>query len=107
MDYESMSDDAINRAVELRYLGFETDGTWTPDYCNDWSEMGPLIAEYHIDMVFDDFGGPGKEDWACAATENAVDHCDGIETIHSLNRNPLRAAAICWLKMKDGEKDGA
>lgn len=62
------------------------------DYCNNPSDAWPIILENNIwiqpDMIGDGF-------WHCM---------DCNDDIHAKDKNPLRAAMIVYLMMKDEEK---
>jgi hypothetical protein len=58
----------------------------TPDYCNNWSDIGPIIEREKIEIVT--FGWDG---WLAMRNEKAR-----AET-------PTKAAALCYLKMKGVE----
>ena len=62
------------------------------DYCNNPSDAWPIIVDNKIwiqpDMIGDGF-------WHCM---------DCNDDIHAKDKNPLRAAMIVYLMMKDGEK---
>lgn len=109
-DYSKMSDFEINKEVALS-LGIEVVG-WDGkiygglernidnvtsvigviDYCNNPSDAWPIILENNIwiqpDMIGDGF-------WHCM---------DCNDDIHAKDKNPLRAAMIVYLMMKDEEK---
>ena len=109
-DYCKMSDFEINKAVALS-LGIEvvewdgkiygvlerkidnvTSVIGVIDYCNNPSDAWPIIVDNKIwiqpDMVGDGF-------WHCM---------DCNDDIRAKDKNPLRAAMIVYLMMKDEEK---
>lgn len=115
MNYEQMSDFEINKAVaealnltvcDEQYLhygdrdervvlveivkGGSVEGK---DYCNNPSDAWPMIVENQIHIIPRFYYCPRtKDDWHC--------HRNG----HSATDvNPLRAAMIVFLKMKEGE----
>jgi len=63
------------------------------DYCNSWSDMGPIIVENKISLVELSSVATG---WKAQAM-----HLEGKP--HSSNPSPLRAAAIVYLMIK-GER---
>lgn len=110
-DYSKMSDFEINSAVAQLSLwkkkdceeihGDEKRGvvSWADganwhvfDPCNNPSDAWPIILENNIwiqpDMIGDGF-------WHCT---------DCNDDIHAKDKNPLRAAMIVYLMMKDKEK---
>ncbi|AUR84319.1 NinX [Vibrio phage 1.054.O._10N.261.52.A1] len=114
MNYEEMSDFEINKLVsgfidfgnlivtvndseEVVYL-CEKDGLWDMlpmghfSPCSDPLSAWPIISDNEIDIYFNSSSGHG----ACKHTRNKR----GIDVA---NKNPLRAAMICFLKMKDAE----
>lgn len=126
MNYEEMSDFEINKAVsgfvdfgntvvthnndnEVVYL-CEKDGLWDMlpighfDPCNNPSDAWPIIVENAISIT-----SVGDLNWNAdsliSIEESASDynHFACISTCSSQDKNPLRAAMICFLKMKDSE----
>lgn len=95
-NYSEMSDFEINKLVAI-YLGVKPRKTISficqekdiyPDYCNNPSDAWPIIVENKICINnFCKFG------W-CSDSEH------GDYVYHD---NPLRAAMIVYLMMKDGE----
>lgn len=68
------------------------------DYCNNPADAWPIITENNISLIFDN---PSS----VMATSNCVGwHSDEEPPIHSSSNNPLRAAMIVFLMMKDVEK---
>ena len=111
-DYSESTDDQINRFVTIA-LGYVRDETleheWYYDpkgeshendnrgplrrlknYCNDWAAIGPIIENYGIDLEL--FGCP--QWWAREAPNAQSEWAD---------KNPKRAAAICFLMMQDAK----
>lgn len=108
MNYEDISDFVINTQItaivnELenwefcknakvfyRNDGPEYDEQAVIDYCNSWGDMGPLIEESRIaiepcgNMIEGNY-------WIAEYPPCQVKH-----------KSPLRAAAICWLMIKEG-----
>ncbi len=106
VSYEEMTDSDINMAVG-QCLGFEVycnsarasvnakhDYCWfSYDPCNKPVDSWPIIAKCKIDVEW------GDDDFVCAAKYN-----HGEIDIHYHDRNPLRAAMIVFLKIKESEK---
>ena len=113
-DYSKMSDFQVNKAVLASLCAYvdvdivqhphHADGVsvglyracgdyyeWF-DYCNNPSDAWPIILENNIwiqpDMIGDGF-------WHCM---------DCNDDIHAKDKNPLRAAMIVYLMMKDEEQ---
>lgn len=63
--------------------------SYTVDYCNNPSDSWPIITDHGIDICF----LPVSNHWA------ATDSRD--KEIYQLSSNPLRAAMIVYLKMKE------
>lgn len=59
------------------------------DYCNNPSDAWPIIKTNHINI-----GWAGDEEWFART----------VHTAKVLDTNPLRAAMIVYLMMKDEEK---
>ena len=99
MNYSEQTDDQINKAVSLAITGQCVDGCYL-DYCNDDSVIGPIIWENKITMdsptTFEGF-------WNALAGWDY--HKDSGYKYSARNKNPKRAAAICFLMMQDA-KDG-
>ncbi len=75
---------------------FLNDDRWWvpfPDYCNNPSDAWPIIVENKIAIDFIDGYG-----W----TANPAFNCSISVSCHD---EPLRAAMICFLKMKDAESE--
>ena len=110
MNYEEMSDDEINYEVAKHSF----DAEWLernygkegmiPDYCGNWGDAGPVILENKISMcthLLGDGSWSAKHDVVVLRQEN------GTIMVHSFtsnNKNPLRAAMIVFLMMKDEQK---
>ena len=94
-ELEKLSDFEINRKV-ASFNGLDCSGITESmasmysmkDYCNNWSDMGPLIAN-NINMIVSLNG-------TMAFSEHEI-------AFDSEHENPLRAAAIVYLLMQ-GEK---
>ena len=59
-----------------------------PDYCNSWADAGPIIESNKLDFT-----------WFMDRERVLVAH-EPTDTIHQ-STNPLRAAMIVFLMMKD------
>lgn len=106
-DYSKMSDFEINKAVSA-CLGVEVQ-EWSGkifggverkidnvtsvigviDYCNNPSDAWPIIKSNHINI-----GWAGDEEWFART----------VHTAKVFDANPLRAAMIVYLMMKDEEQ---
>ncbi|WP_417764654.1 phage protein NinX family protein [Shewanella chilikensis] len=99
MKYEEMSDGAIN--LEVHYVANDTPRhhavIMTKDYCNNPSDAWPIIIENKI--TIDPEGSAWKFD------ESSADwhYEDGVFNNVQCHNKPLRAAMICFLKMKGAE----
>jgi Protein of unknown function (DUF2591) len=62
------------------------------DYCNNWSDAGPIIAANKINIHFDKYAD---------GVASATGFVHGQKYEHE---NPLRAAMIVFLMMKEGEE---
>lgn len=117
MNYEDMSDFEVNKLVsnfidliftfndtdETVYI-CEKDGAWDMvpisyfDPCNNPSDAWPIIIDNKID-VSHCVGG-----WVSCSVFKTDERGMYREFYKSTNEKPLRAAIICFLKMKDAEK---
>ena len=114
-DYSSMSDFEINKAVFVKKQYYDEvidkpvrDGAsvhcgdgcnWREfDPCNNPADAWPIIVENGITLAFQDGNW-----WA----DNLAYWIDGVEWSIGgiIDKNPLRAAMIVFLMMKDGEND--
>lgn len=108
MKYEEMSDFEINREVALLInnsmiftnedkVYLDTNDNSLVDYCDNPSDAWQIIVENKINIEF--FGERVK-------ASISIDTSFGSEFINGYDENciPLRAAMICFLKMKDAEK---
>jgi len=63
----------------------------TPDYCNDWADIGPIIEREKITVDFWDY-----KQW--------IAHNNGdTPFVKTRAETPTKAAALCYLKMKGVE----
>ncbi len=75
-----------------KYKEIEGESTPLPDYCNNWSDIGPLIESYLIELEYlDGFG------WTASAAPNQ-------DCASSCYDNPKRAAAICIIKLLESKQ---
>ncbi len=96
--YEEMSDSCISLKIfEIKYgrLGNDKDmlKLWNSgkvDYCNNPADMWPIIVENKISLINHD-----DEDWFAFQWVSNDAEC--------WHKNPLRAAAIVFLMIKDAE----
>ena len=103
-DYSKMSDFEINKAVSTA-LGIDVSGAteennimygYVPDICNNPSDAWPVILESRISLRPDDMYEEAPHSGYWRADNEAGNHCH--------HENPLRAAMIVYLMMKDGER---
>ena len=114
-DYSKMSDFEINKAVAINRGGYqghvkhmehgvkESDRDshgifyFERDYCNNPSDAWPIMKESLIGVTPDEDGVTMRfyGDWTARA------HCKNLQFT---DKNPLRAAMIVYLMMKDEEK---
>ena len=103
-DYGKMSDFEINRAVATA-LGMDVSGAteennmmydYVRDVCNNPSDAWPIMKESLIGVTPDEDGVTMHfyGDWTARA------HCKNLQFT---DKNPLRAAMIVYLMMKDAE----
>jgi len=63
----------------------------TPDYCNDWADIGPIIEREKITVDFWDY-----KQW--------IAHNNGYTPfVKTRAETPTKAAALCYLKIKGVE----
>ena len=85
----------------IAVMRYKDSGGYNPfggsrDYCNSWSDAGPIIQENKIAIV------PDGTEWVASTDTYFVDGAEWC--IDGLwNDNPLRAAMIVFLMMKDEE----
>ena len=106
MNYDDMSDLEINKAVAEK-MGFITIGSLKDssvifvgksnngvfkefDPCNNWSDIGHIIECNKISLIEPD--ELTNEEWGAGQVYDAV--------AWASNKNPKRAAAICFLMMR-------
>lgn len=61
------------------------------NYCNQWSDAGPIIEKYKINLNF-----------RCMGPDNVRAHVidDKKRYTAGVEKNPLRAAMLCFLEME-------
>jgi len=110
-DYSAMSDFEINREVALN-LGAKDlgDGIFVGEYrrydigervknkfkfdpCKSWGDAGPIIQENKINI-----------DYRESVKAGPMASQSGHKEVYAVDKNPLRAAMIVFLMMKDAEK---
>lgn len=124
-DYSAMSDFEINSAVHnallsdpysMLFMGNDRI-EWTSkdgrkvitdkvqytkngvhDYCNNPADAWPIIVSNQISLMYEEATGK----W-CAGKPYWVDGCEWQLDIDVMEANPLRAAMIVFLMMKEGE----
>ncbi|EIV2913297.1 DUF2591 family protein [Serratia marcescens] len=98
-DYSKMSDLEINKLVGMKlgvsprkticFISYkESDDIW-PDYCNNPADAWPIIMENKISINYWREGKLEADKYGCHIARD---------------ENPLRAAMIVFLMMKDAEK---
>lgn len=117
-NYAEMSDFEINSAVasalgvdfEAHETGVYASVKWLGDnvvsvagivdYCNNWADAGPVMLENRISLLLAD------DSIAYAYSKNTYDEFGCLEgyEFEAEHKNPLRAAMIVFLMMKDEEK---
>ena len=101
MNYEGMTDAEINVSVHNLILprGDKFDNFFndlTPqDYCNSPSDAWPVISENEIDLEWNEGECTAARYWSSST---------GHDDIHYHDKNPLRAAAIVYLKMMEAQR---
>ncbi len=118
MNYEDMSDHEINMAVtciENNCQGWATTASNTGfyhcgidgggfyevecvDYCSNPSDAWAIIVKSKIGIT------PSCEKWMANNFNPSNSGWIHVQTMH-YDKNPLRAAMICFLKMKDAESE--
>ena len=90
-NYEQMSEHELSDKV-CKLI----DGKENINYCRSWAYAGPIIEEYGTSLRY-------------CAIYNKWEACTytsiGSVYYNVHDKNPLRAAMICFIKMKDAEKN--
>ena len=69
------------------------------DYCNSWSDMGPLLGPNNISICYD------KKDFPCAfVLEDISEFREWDFKVCCFNGNVLRAAAIVYILIKQDNR---
>lgn len=100
-DYSKMSDQQINEAVAIakgtllrkgeHVSLYQIDGLdLCTDFCNSWADAGPIILANRIGLT------PSVDIWHAYSADE--------DFLCSIS-NPLRAAMIVFLMMKESEND--
>ena len=118
MNYEKSSDFEINKAV-AEALGFDTDSKYWQEgfdgkgtllqlsesgkthelnYCNNPNDAWPIIVENKISVNHSSIYGYSFDGWEASAYNDT----DGLISANG-DKNPLRAAMIVFLKMKESD----
>ena len=96
MNYEDMSDDQIDLAVDER-LGRELGiGLIRFRYCRDWADAGPIIFDNRISTEW-----ASGDDWRATVTTQG--QAGPYLVFTAMDENPRRAAMIVYLKMQDAK----
>lgn len=112
VNYEDMNDHQINKHV-ARALGVEwvavaqdglilDGGSLSIDYCNNPSDAWPIIVDNGICLTSPELDSKSNR-WHASWNPNGGSRLQGL--IAFSDRNPLRAAMICFLKMWDATND--
>lgn len=121
-DYSKMSDKEINHSVlaifepVIEYMMLSGDETHfyhcgitgnqyhqieIPDYCNNPSDAWPIIVKHGISLT-QDYGEWESE--ACLDLPVGAHGTDELCSVGGIDKNPLRAAMIAFLLLKESEK---
>lgn len=100
-DYSEMSDEDINKLVagHISFADKLMVGTGQKDYCNNPADAWPIIFRERITLT------PKVTGYEWDAISPVILN-DDIEHLHT-DKNPLRAAMIVFLIMKDRESSHA
>ena len=91
--YKDKSDFEINKRV-AELINRKKDGlTFAP--CSSWSDIGPIIEEYKIDIEV--INAPGLRGWYATCSEDTTISSDVMS-------NPKRAAAIVFIEMMEARQ---
>ena len=99
IDFDTATDDEINEAVLVHRVNdanalkyYQNGACKIPDYCNSPADMWPIILEHRIELM------PRRHNKGWIATITS------LNTKRVMNKNPLRAAAIVYLKVMEAAK---
>ena len=82
---------------EINTLIADIDGRCsTPDYCNNWADIGPIIEREKIKL----FSSEGV-DWKATLVKPCSEL--GYRVWMQEAETPTKAAALCYLKMRESE----
>ncbi len=70
------------------------------NYCNSWADMGPLIEKHKIELSYD---GAFKYEWEASHIVHVSQYDVDVIGMNE-NKNPLRSAAICLIKILESKK---
>ncbi|MBX9484493.1 DUF2591 domain-containing protein [Yersinia enterocolitica] len=100
-DYSAMSDEDINKLVagHISFADKVMVGAGQKDYCNNPADAWPIIFRERITLT------PKVTGYEWDAISPVILN-DDIEHLHT-DKNPLRAAMIVFLMMKDRESSHA
>ena len=116
-DYSELTDFEINKMVAtalcikprktLDVISYK-ETVHYPDYCNNWSDAGPIIVENGIGFskLHPKRSGENINEWV-VMINNPLSSRDFDKKYYSIfynHENPLRAAMIVFLMMKEGEE---
>ena len=106
-DYKDMPDHLINRKVafitgesapKVEEWGISRRD---PDYCNNPADAWPLIVKHGISLTHD-YGEWESE--ACLDLPVGAHGTDELCSVGGIDKNPLRAAMIAFLLLKETEQ---
>lgn len=105
-DYSAMSDFEINKSV-YESFGMDLSGVTESNhymynlknYCNSWADAGPIIQDNDISLISRRANG----EWKAELFLCRKDIFDTYATC--FQKNPIRAAMIVFLMMKDAESN--
>lgn len=108
LGYEVLGDDEYNKVFKENY----PDSIWHvktghnheehQDWCNNPSDMWPIILEHKISIEHESLNSESFSGGWCAMGDY-MDSDFSLVDVWSENENPLRAAAIVYLKMKENK----
>lgn len=98
MNYSEMSDFEINCAVgkAISFADSMLARNGQVDYCNSWADAGPIIHGSGINLMASKVvDREGMKEWEAMSYEGNCHHWGEL--------NPLRAAMIVFLMMKEAD----
>ncbi|HEJ7990226.1 TPA: DUF2591 family protein [Serratia liquefaciens] len=99
-DYSKMDDVVINHLVDIATKHQPGDGN-SKDYCNNPADAWPIIVKHGISLTHD-YGEWESE--ACLDLPIGAHGTDELCSVGGIDKNPLRAAMIAFLLLKESEK---